>query len=123
MLAIVLLLIPSNIYGTFVQNANCMPNGNCCCVDAPSDDAPANDSSTISKNCCCSAKRTPAPADEHHPARIAADTSIDNVGPLACLTIVAVEFNDSTISENIWRHIAPRAPPTAVYFACQSILC
>jgi hypothetical protein len=42
---------------------------------------------------------------------------------LACVTIVAIEFDYSVMSENIWRHVAPRAPPTAVYFATQRILC
>ena len=121
-LAIVLLLIPSNICGLMAQSESCMPNG-CCCV-SQSEDAPAESPSSISNRCCCKADRAPAPSDkQHQPARAIADTSIENVGPLACVTIVAIEFDYSVMSENIWRHVAPRAPPTAVYFATQRILC
>lgn len=119
-----LLLIPSNICGAFAQNESCMPDGNCCCVESPSDDAPINKSGTLSKKCCCKADRSPAPSDKHQrPARVFADTSIDNFGPMAFVAIVAVELNDSIISDDVWRHAAPRAPPTAVYKSTQRILC
>ena len=122
-LAIVLLLIPSNICGLMAQTESCMPSGKSCCVPQ-CDDAPVESASSITKKCCCRADRAPAPSDKNHrPARAVADTSIDNFGPLVCVAIVAVEFDDSTMSENVWRHVAPRAPPMAVYFATQRILC
>jgi hypothetical protein len=122
-LTIVLLLIPSNICGALVQGEGCMPKGKCCCV-SQADETPAASAYSFTTKCNCKADRGPAPSENNpRPARSFADTSIDNFGPLVCVAIVAVEFNDSTISQYAWRYFAPRAPPTAVYFSTQSILC